>query len=108
MNIDINKPKAGIISIIHSPGGHDELVFYVVTPELLKQALKIIEDVTFDDWRKNGTDCDVSEKIHGLLWVDKKISPDVLEKDFQMSWGFYPVKFMNKYEIIGMIPIEVY
>lgn len=104
----MDKPKAGIISIIDSPGGRDELVFYVVSPEILKQATDIIESITFEEWRKNGITCDISGKIMELLWIDDKMSPDVFEKDYQMSWGFYPVQFMNKYEIVGMIPIEVY
>ena len=107
----MNKPKAGLISIINSPGGGDELDFMVVTPELYEKIKEVIErDSVWD----TATSWNVSNEIMELLYpVNEETqmgekTPEILYEHFMMSWGRENINWMNRYEFIGMIPIETY
>jgi len=108
MNKTINRREAGIISIIDSPGGQDELVFYVVSPELFNQALGIVEG-SFAEIPNRMDIGQISNKVMDLLFDEEEDYADgVLEHDLMMSWGYQGMEYLNHYEIIGMLPIQTY
>lgn len=102
MNKPVNFMKAGIISILHSPGGDDELIVVIVTERLYKMCKSAQERVLpFDPMI-------VSDMILSIIWDGDELVKEVLEYDVIMSYGEYPVEYLNKYEIVGMIPIQTY
>ena len=102
MNKTVNFPKAGIITIINGPGGQDELTILVVSERLYNMCRTAQDRVKpFDPYI-------ASSNIMGLLYTDGVLVREVLEYSHVMSYGEYPVAYLNKYEFVGMIPIETY
>lgn len=96
MNKTINFPKAGIISILDN----DELTIIVVTERLYNICISAQERIKPFDANI------VSDMILGILYDGEELVNEVLEYDLIMSYGEYPVEYLNKYEIVGMIPIQ--
>ncbi len=101
MNKTINRPKAGIIYIINSPGGKGELDTIIVTEELFMRAKEIISKGPFNPVQ-------LSQDIMTLMWKGDNRTEGVIHSEAVMSFDTYPAEYLNKYDFIGMIPIETY
>jgi hypothetical protein len=106
MNKDVNRPMAGLI-IYQNAAQTDRSFWFIVRPDLIRKVSEICEKtLTVPDY----TDEDVWKAVWNLLYnYDKnEYSEDILHQGFTDVWGWYSDRDipLNKYEIIGIIPIK--
>jgi len=104
MNKEINKQKVGLIIALKPNEKYPVIEFFVVTPETLNKALIISEKplTASMNERKEWTDHKCSLCILDIL------RDNIIERVFQEPWIYYQADFLNKYEFVGILPIEVY
>lgn len=105
MNKDVNRPQAGLI-IYQNAGLTDRSFWFIVRPDLLRQVSEICEKtLTVQGF----TNKDVWEGVWDIMYDydTDKYHPDIIHQSHTDLWAWYGEREhkLNKYEIIGIIPI---